>query len=100
MEENLLNTNESGKCTSCKKKRGRPKKKIEPTPLTDKLKYTKWVIENRKEFFNYGQKTPEFLNAVYEVYNYTFETNKIPTGCNTCHADIISAVKRYYFNEI
>lgn len=118
MEENLLNMNESGKCTSCKKKgRGRPKgslnkKTIEKQKLTQYKEgvkvdivnkddyYREWVLSNRKEFFNYNQKTDEFLQKVYEVYNYTFNSNKQIGNCAVCKSEIISAVKQHYFNEI
>jgi len=112
MEEELLNTEETGKNyhenknIKLKKGRGRPKK-ITPTPTPEVVEpvslddyYKEWVLTNRKEFFNYNHKSREFLKMVYQVYNHIFRSNKKITSCGTCRADVISAVKQYYFNEI
>lgn len=101
MEANLLDGTESTNYNDHKdiklKKRGRPKKVKEsvPEPTQEEI-YLKWISDNRVEFFNYNQKSNEFISMVYEIYNWTWNSNKVPGGCGKCRWNIIEAVKKRY----
>jgi|VirMetMinimDraft_7_1064189.scaffolds.fasta_scaffold00828_8 hypothetical protein len=100
MEANLSDGIEynDNKNIKVKKKRGRPKKvKEEIKPPTQEEIYRTWLNENRKEFFNYNQKPRSFINMVYEIYNWTWNSNKSPGKCGICTWDIIHEVKKKYY---
>lgn len=100
----------SGNEGTGKNKRGRPKKNYmdnkdiimikNETPITTPTLdeyYKDWMIRNRKEFFNSGKKSREFIDMVYKVYNHTFNTNKSRGKCGICDWNIILDLKKRYF---
>ncbi len=68
-----------------------------PTPIwTKDDEYKKWILDNQHEFLNYRNKSPEFIEKMYEVYNHFFKTNKKPDGCGLCKSNIQLELKRIF----
>ncbi len=68
-----------------------------PTPIVDTdMEYRNWIIDNQAEFLNYNQKSPEFVDKMYKVYNHFYKTNKRPDGCGICKSNIQLELRRNF----
>lgn len=91
------NNNKDIKVRKRRTTKSKPKPTATPLPPTEKEIWIQWIKDNRKEFFNSGKKSNEFITNVYKAYNVIFNSNKSRGKCGICDWNIILELKARFF---